>query len=708
MPGQTSAPEPYIPVQEVAPQLAPARNIDVRTSSAAFGGDIAQAVSGLGRVTKQGADEMFQRARAMQQLNNETQARQASVAFEAKAGQSYAAFKNQYGNNAGPDALVKFQNDLTDMRDGMKSQLNNPQAQGLYDADSSSIMGRLFVYGASHSADQLKQVGLASRKAVIEEANNTVQLKPIDDSGFVKSRATAMSQAQALGEELGESPAEIAQNVAIAKSKITSTRISALAETSPITAQKMLDEARTEGDLRGEDITSVQRVVDRQLVSIGSSQIVKATQDGSNLQLGQSIVPIAQASAAIGGPESAGNGGYAAIQKTTGALGKYQVKPSSLPGMLREAGLPPMTPQQYVANHQAQETLFAAVFGGYMKKYGNFNEAAAKWFTGKSLSEGADPNVRDVNENLKAYLANANAALSKASTPEQFRAAAAAAAERIAPANVRLSDTAQSKLAASLAHTQTIARVQTNQDMNTIHSAMANAVTAAPHTGVEPTVETLTKDPAIKAAYDRLPADQQYRLQKTLEKMGATDNVDSSEREAEFNKLRGMSYVDSDNFNKADIGAANLTMSQKKTLLADQKKTLAGHSLATPAVTLAMKDPTLLAALKSANVDLSKTDDTNLQFRGAFATMINEYEQSGAPLSSDKLRELGMSLLRGSPGGWFSSSVDNYTMFKPVTQAQIDSANRVNAAHGRQQQTVTQIQQEQNRRAYDTIVGTKQ
>jgi hypothetical protein len=92
------------------------------------------------------------------------------------------------------------------------------------------------------------------------------------------------------------------------------------------------------------------------------------------------------------------------------AIGKYQVMQSDLPEKLRDAGLPPMTPAQFKANHQAQELQFEHEFiNGYMKKYGNFNDAASVWFSGRPFQQAG--NASDGYMTVPAYVAKANRSL---------------------------------------------------------------------------------------------------------------------------------------------------------------------------------------------------------------------------------------------------------------------------------------------------------
>lgn len=109
--------------------------------------------------------------------------------------------------------------------------------------------------------------------------------------------------------------------------------------------------------------------------------------------------PIGNYGNAIAGIESKGQANpYAAIGPDTGkgrAYGKYQVMDFNIPTWTKEVLGQSLTPQQFAASPDAQEAVFKAKFGQYVQQYGNPQDAASAWFTGKPLAQGA--NRSDVN-----------------------------------------------------------------------------------------------------------------------------------------------------------------------------------------------------------------------------------------------------------------------------------------------------------------------
>lgn len=102
---------------------------------------------------------------------------------------------------------------------------------------------------------------------------------------------------------------------------------------------------------------------------------------------------MARYAAAVAAVESRGTGGYSAMGPPTKtgdrAYGKYQVMGSNIGAWTQEALGYKLTPEQFLATPSAQDAVFNSKFGSYVKKYGNPQDAASAWFTGKPLSQGS-------------------------------------------------------------------------------------------------------------------------------------------------------------------------------------------------------------------------------------------------------------------------------------------------------------------------------
>lgn len=101
---------------------------------------------------------------------------------------------------------------------------------------------------------------------------------------------------------------------------------------------------------------------------------------------------MAAAKEAIASKESAGQANpYAALGPVTPggdrAIGKYQVMGANVPGWTEAALGVRMTPEEFAASPEAQEAVFENRFGGYLDRYGNFEDAASSWFSGRPAAQ---------------------------------------------------------------------------------------------------------------------------------------------------------------------------------------------------------------------------------------------------------------------------------------------------------------------------------
>ncbi|MGV0818860.1 phage minor head protein [Martelella sp. AMO21009] len=101
--------------------------------------------------------------------------------------------------------------------------------------------------------------------------------------------------------------------------------------------------------------------------------------------------PLSAYREAIAAIESGGR--YGALGPVTAsgdrAYGRYQVMGANVGPWTEQALGYAMTPSSFLTSPQAQDAVFDKIFGGYLSRYGNANDAASTWFTGRPLSQGA-------------------------------------------------------------------------------------------------------------------------------------------------------------------------------------------------------------------------------------------------------------------------------------------------------------------------------
>lgn len=119
--------------------------------------------------------------------------------------------------------------------------------------------------------------------------------------------------------------------------------------------------------------------------------------------------------AAVRKIESGGN--YSALgpvlKSGDRAHGAYQVMGANIPSWTKGATGTEMTAQQFLASRESQDAVFNKYFGASLKKYGNPQDAASVWFSGRPLSKAG--NASDGFNTTPEYVTKFNAALGDAS-----------------------------------------------------------------------------------------------------------------------------------------------------------------------------------------------------------------------------------------------------------------------------------------------------
>ena len=180
---------PYTGAPSVAPTDAPIPSRSTDTPLAAFGGAVAQATSHLGEVAQGAGNELYARATAMQQLNEDAAANKAQADLTTGLATEFAKFASLEGK-AKVDAFPKYQQNVNDMREQIRSTLTSPYAQKAYDQESRNNISRTMFAAAREAGDANKTylVGSAMDKATAD-ANNA-GMHPEDEGAYQQSVRT--------------------------------------------------------------------------------------------------------------------------------------------------------------------------------------------------------------------------------------------------------------------------------------------------------------------------------------------------------------------------------------------------------------------------------------------------------------------------------------------------------------------------------------
>src|SRR5262245_42415774 len=158
---------PYAPVPQPAQDVGTPK-VSVNAPVDAFGGAIAEALGGLGKTIEHSGHELFQRAVALQDMENETEARNADADYMIKASEMRANFLTKQGTDANPQAMNSHIRELNQLRMDIRGKLSNDDSRRKFDANALGFMGRTIISAAEHSAKMVKDSYVKSAAANLE------------------------------------------------------------------------------------------------------------------------------------------------------------------------------------------------------------------------------------------------------------------------------------------------------------------------------------------------------------------------------------------------------------------------------------------------------------------------------------------------------------------------------------------------------------
>lgn len=260
---------PYTPVPTVSPTTQGAPSLRVAVPGAAFGTEVAQAIGTFGKTLENSGNELFGRAVAMQQLNNESEAKDADAKYMIEAGKLHADYSALEGK-AAVDAYPKYVENLEGLRQQYRTNLSNDMSRRMFDSASLSTMGRTIFNGAGHAATENKRYAIGTSNALIDAKIDQAYHSPME--GIQGSLVDIEREIRETQSPLaGWSKEQEDEEVRKAQSKLLSNRIIGLARTKPLEAKEMFEQ--NIGALHGPDVDKVQKAVDLQLNITGSRVI---------------------------------------------------------------------------------------------------------------------------------------------------------------------------------------------------------------------------------------------------------------------------------------------------------------------------------------------------------------------------------------------------------------------------------------------------
>ena len=631
---------PYTGAPEVAPNYPATPGVRGTASPAAFGAEQAAAGQRLGATLERAGDELFARAYAMQQVDQQADAINAHAAAADRIGQRVLEFRTLSGKSA-KDAYDSFVKGIDTILEEEGKNLGSDYAKKLYLSESRQLRTRTVESAGSHAGNEFKHYLLGTEQSRVNNAIAGSTLHPEDDEAFKASLKTVDSSAAMMRSLEGWSDEQELDFKNKSRSKLVYDRATELARTSPVAAQKVLDDAVKEGLVSGEAAGKASQFIRQQRLTTMTRVETANLLAGQGEHFGKEKVPVDRLYDAIIGVESGGNQrAVTAVTHKDGtkdrALGLGQVLESNLAPWLEEAGMPAMSPEQYLNDREAQIKLIKFKLSEYQEKYGSANEAGRHW-RGLAFRDSTN------GETEPQYLARLNARLAKNAGISDVEAVATAKAKELVPDDEEFHATFRDQAVARTSVDRRVQREQEFTDRNTVEAALG----PAPDGKLPTSVDELPEE--VRAAWNNLPEHLQTRYNKVFARNAKEDYAPNAANQAEYRAWVGRltdgmaSEEDRKAAMDADFISMKLPMAQRQQLIGMQKKAFksAAHN---PKLEHAMS--VLQTQLFNADVTRKSDEEGYFQFRGALHEILQQKLEEGKYPDDKEIKEIGAGLLR--------------------------------------------------------------
>lgn len=659
---------PYTGVPSVQPSFDATPSVSSNIPMDAFGAGVANAVGHIGKAVEGAGNEIWARATAMQQLNEQANAANAVAEFTTAMGEKYAAYSSLSGK-AAVDGYKPYIEDLNSTREAIGQKLNSPYAQKVYLQESRSVQARSVFSAAAHSGREGKNYAIGSTQSLIDARSNAAALAPQDEDSYKASLQQNAKDAQRLGDLHGWDALTTKNYESQMNSKMTMGRIQGLAKSDVPAAQKLLDAAVKAGNITGDDLGRAQTYIRGQRLSVATRQEAARTMSGDNAGIASAKMPIDNVVEAIAGNEGADYGTKhpPVTHKVNGktiteyGLGRYGVMQSNLQDWLKEAGMPAMTEQEFLNNPRAQDQLAKFKLGQYQEEGGSALAAANKWFTG---SYNPDPKRTDGISTAASYQKRFLAGLAKNASAADMSNWGRARSKELFGDDAEAADAMEQSFMTRHSRQKAIDREDMQDNIDTIENAIVPAQDGKLVTSIED-----VQDPKVQAAWDALPIRMQNKYRKLLAQNAKGDYEATQANQIEYRTWLGrltdpMASADE---KRAAMNADFATMAMpagqrqqlnmlKAKLWKDQNKN--------PALNHAMSVSDDI--LRNAGITRTKNKDDYDQIRGSMFLILNDRANSGDPVKKDEeIRQISSRLVREvSNGKWFGILPSKEQAFK--------------------------------------------
>lgn len=637
---------PYSGTLSVAPEDRPISPEHIDTPIQAFGGATAAATEGLGSTLGKVGDELFARANAMQELNQQAAANAAAADFTTQLGALHTKVVSLEGK-AAVDAAAQFPDQVNELRSKVRDSLGSPYAQTMYDRDSRLMQSRAVWSIGEFAANQNKAYLTQSINAQNVNTNNAVMANPTDEVLAAHGMRETQHNANQLANLKGLPEGDPARKEIVddAVSKRQSARLYSLANQQPGAAKALMDKIQQgPTPMGGVDAAKTDEYIQKKQNEVGSRQDSASIFAGTDGGMGTAVVDTGRAQAGVKAV-TGGNYSYVGVPGKDGShpVGAYNVPSGQLASWLGAAGMPPMTEQAFLQDAKAQDQLFNSRFGG-LQRGKSFNDATKQWMvdTGMPTADG------DVATNL----VKANAGLARASSETQIDAAARAKAALSRPGDDVYGDRVATQ--ALTLHRQ--AHGEQQQDELTNQHTVGAAIMTPTKDGkfVTSIEEARRNDPTgqFGTAWDAMSQYDQGKALLRIAHNAGDGYAKTEENQAQYTRLVGMvrnptaSQKDLGDFLSMDMSSLHMPNAQALELQKLQMQVY-HRSQGNPQLTGALQQ---LSASDPAIRDIlagDKSGDDRAMFVGGLYNGIDQFMSANKkPPGREDIKEIGNQLMR--------------------------------------------------------------
>lgn len=268
---------PYNPVPEATPAQAPIPEVHPAVVGEAFGQGIAQAVGGLGREVSHVGDQIFRRAVALQELQNNNEAKDLDTQFINEISGIHAKFNSLEGQDK-VAALPQYGKDLEAARQKVLARASNDFVRKMAGSSMVGQVARHMFSGAAAAGEALKQATKASISANGEATKMTMLQDPNNEEVWAAGEAKLQRLHAEAADIHGVDP-EVGR-IAYEKDlqALKAARVKEIAAQEPFRAKELLEQYGTEQ--LGIHYAEAKTAIDNKTRDVTSRQIAaEQTQD---------------------------------------------------------------------------------------------------------------------------------------------------------------------------------------------------------------------------------------------------------------------------------------------------------------------------------------------------------------------------------------------------------------------------------------------